>query len=179
MYQEPCCIERTLPQLLKEHPLCTWQTNGDVTFDKIVKAISYLAGNSISTTLMLPTIDIQILRVLAWLHSRGWLKSVSILTKKDQSELINAELQNMEDKSAYNHSRVVEDLLVIKGEKNTVVVQGWLGMEIQAAQRMYVSYCGNDETEINSLTNSTFSLIERARHNVKKKKAKEDGGSDL
>lgn len=181
MYQEPCCIERTLPQLLKQSPLCVWQTNGDVTFEKIVKAVSYLAGNEIAITLMLPEIDVSMLRVVSWLHARGWLQSVDVLTKKDQSELVNNELSAMDDKHAYFHSRVEESMLVINGEKNIVIVQGWLGSQVMAAHRQYVSYCGNDTSVIDSFIGTLNTLLNRAKSNTKRKQTKQqkDGSTDL
>ena len=72
--QEPCCIENTLPRPLREHALATWQTNGDVTFDKLMKAVGCLAGDAITVTVITPSIDIAHLRYLRWLQQRGWLK---------------------------------------------------------------------------------------------------------
>ena len=121
---EPCCIGHQLPQLLKKYPLATWQSNGDVTFDKLMKAISCLAGNSLTVKIVIPTIDIPMLRLLLWYRQREWLKEVAILTKDDQTALMRSQLGMDFPLTARHHDSVVESLLVIEGEKATVIVQG-------------------------------------------------------
>ena len=76
-YQEPCCIERTLPQLLKKYEWMPFQTNGDVTVEKILKAVSHLAGNNLDITICLPAIDVIILRIFAWYVPQTRLAEVS------------------------------------------------------------------------------------------------------
>lgn len=160
--QEPCCIENTLPRLLREHALATWQTNGDVTFDKLMKAVGCLAGDAITVTVITPSIDIAHLRYLRWLHQRGWLKELKVLTATDQAELVKNELPAELPMTISNHTSVVEPLLIITGEKKTVVVQGALLPIVTPGHYQYVTYCGNDQEQIDMLTASALSLLRTA-----------------
>ena len=71
MIQEPCCIERSLPLAVKKYGWLPWQSNGDITIEKILKAVSYLAGNALDISICLPAIDIPALRLFAWYFKRG------------------------------------------------------------------------------------------------------------
>lgn len=78
---EPCCIERTLPMLLRKNSgWMPWQSNGDITFAHILKALSCLAASPLEITLVTPNISLPILRTLKWYHQRGWLTKLTILT---------------------------------------------------------------------------------------------------
>ena len=173
--QEPCCIENTLPRLLREHALATWQTNGDVTFDKLMKAVGCLAGDAITVTVITPSIDIAHLRYLRWLQQRGWLKELRVLTATDQAELVKNELPAELPMTISNHTSVVEPLLIITGEKKTVVVQGALLPIVTPGHYQYVTYCGNDQEQIDMLTASALSLLRTAsrKKDKKGKKAEE------
>lgn len=78
---EPCCIERTLPMLLRKNSgWMPWQSNGDITFAHILKALACLAASPLEITLVTPNISLPILRTLIWYHQRGWLNKLTILT---------------------------------------------------------------------------------------------------
>lgn len=78
---EPCCIERTLPMLLRKNSgWMPWQSNGDITFAHILKALACLAASPLEITLVTPNISLPILRTLKWYHQRGWLSKLTILT---------------------------------------------------------------------------------------------------
>lgn len=78
---EPCCIERTLPMLLRKNSgWMPWQSNGDITFAHILKALACLAASPLEITLVTPNISLPILRTLKWYHQRGWLNKLTILT---------------------------------------------------------------------------------------------------
>ena len=159
---EPCCIGHQLPQLLKKYPLATWQSNGDVTFDKLMKAISCLAGNSLTVKVVIPMIDIPMLRLLLWYRQREWLKEVAILTKDDQTALMRSQLGMDFPLTARHHDSVVESLLVIEGEKATVIVQGALLSVVTPGQYHYTTYVGTDQERIDMLVSSAWSLFRLA-----------------
>lgn len=78
---EPCCIERTLPMLLRKNSgWMPWQSNGDITFAHILKALACLAASPLEITLVTQNISLPILRTLKWYHQRGWLNKLTILT---------------------------------------------------------------------------------------------------
>lgn len=170
-YQEPCCIERTLPQLLKKYEWMPFQTNGDVTVEKILKAVSHLAGNNLDITICLPAIDVIILRIFAWYHKRGWLKSLTILTATDQSELIRNELPKELTLTIVDSADIPDNygLLVIKGELSNVIVNGPLYAAVSPGICSYTAYFGKDPDRISQLTDTINSRIRVAE--AKKKKA--------
>lgn len=170
-YQEPCCIERTLPQLLKKYEWMPFQTNGDVTVEKILKAVSHLAGNNLDITICLPAIDVIILRIFAWYHKRGWLKSLTILTATDQSELIRNELPKELTLTIVDSADIPDNygLLVIKGELSNVIVNGPLYAIVTPGICSYTAYFGKDPDRISQLTDTINARIRVAE--AKKKKA--------
>lgn len=181
-YQEPCCIERSLPILIRQYGWLPWQSNGDITIEKILKAVSHLAGNSIAISLCIPVIDIDVLRILSWYHKRGWLTSLEIVTSEDQTELIRAELPKELSVNIISHASVKETspLLVIKGEKQTVIVQGPLHTTIASTpiRESFITYAGNDQERIAQFTATLSSLIHVAtRKKTNKKKTTVSDGS--
>ncbi len=178
MYQEPCCIERTLPILIRQYGYLPWQSNGDITIEKIMKAVSHLAGNALSISLCIPVIDIATLRLLRWYFNRGWLQQLTILTTDDQAELIRTELSTNLPVTIANHTSVTDTstLLVIKGELQTVIVQGPLHSTITTTptRENFTTYAGNDSERIAQFTDTLTSLIRVATRKRGKKKNTEE-----
>ena len=173
MIQEPCCIERTLPLAVKKYGWLPWQSNGDITIEKILKAVSYLAGNALDISICLPAIDIPALRLFAWYFKRGWLKSLTIITPDDQSELIRAELPAELKLTVTNHASVNETspILFIQGEIQTVIVQGPLHTSIATTptRENYITYAGKDQDRISQFTDTLSALIRVASKKKPKK----------
>lgn len=181
-YQEPCCIERTLPQLLKKYEWMPFQTNGDVTVEKILKAVSHIAGNNLDITICLPAIDVIILRIFAWYHKRGWLKSLTILTATDQSELIRNELPKELTLTIVDSADIPDNygLLVIKGEQSNVIVNGPLYAAVTPGICSYTAYFGKDPDRISQLTdtiNARIRVAEAKKKNAAKKAPKKSASA--
>lgn len=172
---EPCCVERTLPMLLrKNNGWLPWQTNGDVTADKILKAVAHLAGNEIRLTVVAVAVDVALLRTLAWYFRRGWLKSLTVLTQHDQSELVKNELKDyIAAVEPVAHPDVTDDMLIIEGEEQTVVVQGRLLTEVTPGHCQYITYVGTDADRIQQFTATATSKIKVASRKKAKKAASE------
>lgn len=170
-YQQPCCIESTLPQLLKKYDWLPFQTSGDVTVEKILKAVSYLAGNNLDIIICLPAIDVTILRLFAWYHRRGWLKAFTVLTATDQSELIRNELPKELPLTIVDSADIPENygMLVIKGELSNVIVNGPLFSAVTPGICSYTAYYGKDPERIAQLTDTINARIRVA--DAKKKRA--------
>lgn len=171
-FQEPCCIENTLPILLRQYGLVTWQSNGDVTFEKIMKAVACMAGNELNIIVAVPVIDVPMLRYLRWFQQRGWLKALTVLTQKQQTGLIRGEMLTGIPLTVRSHKSITEGVLIIKGEKQTVIVQGSLHSGVVAAMEYYTTYCGNDADRIAMLTNTVNARLQV----LKRKTEKEDKG---
>ena len=195
---EPCCIERTLPMLLRKNSgWMPWQSNGDITFAHILKALACLAASPLEITLVTPNISLPILRTLKWYHQRGWLNKLTILTAPAAGETPDApdaqeapappvepaavpqqpttsidpanEIPGL-DLEVLTHTDVTDDLLVITGAKATVIVQGRLLPEVTPAHYNYVTYCGNDPERIAQFTATTNAQIKVARKRLNKTK---------
>lgn len=174
-FQEPCCIENTLPILLRQYGLVTWQSNGDVTFEKIMKAVACMAGNELNIIVAVPMIDVPMLRYLRWFQQRGWLKDLTVLTQKQQTGLIRGEMLTGIPLTVRSHKSITEGVLIIKGEKQTVIVQGSLHSGVVAAMEYYTTYCGNDADRIAMLTNTVNARLRV----LKRKTEKEDKGTPI
>ncbi len=145
-FMEPCCIGKTLPPLLRTYGTMPFQTNGDVTFEKMVKAVSSMAGNELEMTLSTPEVNVEILRILAWMGRRGWLKCAKILTKSEQYASIHRELDGLVGEiHVYHHNRVEEGILVFKGEKGVVIIQGKMLAKIEPGHTYYTAHFSKKE----------------------------------
>lgn len=181
-YQEPCCIERTLPMLLrKNNGLLPFQTNGDVTVEKLLKAVSHLAGNTLDIIVATPAIDIPTLRLFRWYYERGWLHSLTVLTQTDQTDFIKNELPAELALTVLSSDRIADGtgMLIINGETQTVIVQGPLLSKPTKAQLQYIAYMGKDTSRIAQFTATTTSIIRVAtKKKAKKKKQEQPEPSD-
>lgn len=158
-FQEPCCIENSLPILLRKYNLVNWQSNGDVTFDKIMKATAHMAGNLVNIILVVPEIDVPMLRYLRWYQQRGWLRELTILTQHNQEDMILREVLPGSLITCRHHRSVSEGMIIIYGEDATVIVQGSLHSAVQPALENYTTYCGTDGERISMLTAAVTSRL--------------------
>jgi len=165
---EPCCAEKQLPALLREQRIAPFQTNGDVTFEYILKSVACLAGNILGIRLMLPTIDTTMLRNLAWFGRRGWLKRLEVLTHDNQLELIHREItDSVDDLRCYNHDSVAESILIIKGEYATVVVQGHFTSKVEPSHRFFTAAIGQTDSDTIRQFTAPFAPLMSARYESK------------
>lgn len=158
---EPCCISRTLPPLLRQYQWLPWQSNGDVTIDKIFKAVSHLAGDRLTITLALPAVDTAVLRLLTWYWQRGWLTSAAILTATDQTQFIRSGLPREMAVTIASHDSVesLDGMVWFQGEKSNVVVTGPLLTAVTPGLCTYNTYFGADAARISQLTDAVTSRI--------------------
>ena len=162
MYQEPCCISRKLPPLLKKQPFTFFQTNGDVTVSKLLEAVSYLAGiNQLVFVLVVPQVDVFLLRELYFYFARGWYGGLLLLTAEDQAKLVRNELAGVLDKVAYGcHPQVKEGAMAVVGEKMSVYLQGRMPLTIDDHSLCtYTAYLGNDGQVLRSAMEAYFPKI--------------------
>lgn len=178
--QEPCCIEQILPRTLKWDENTFWQTNGDVTFGLVMKAVSYLAGNEINVKVVTPVFSLRMARFMAWYWRREWLKGFSLLTKEAVGSDVWAELREMGEVvgDVVTHKNVKEGMIIIKGEKATVIVIGDLLSEVDAGLRNYITYVGNSSEKIKEMTSVAEAMTKaaiRKRKKEEEKKEEEEG----
>lgn len=172
-YIEPCCVGRLLQPLLVEMQVVPFQTNGDVTLEKLMKGLSEFAGDKLTITLVSPTVDLPMMRMLQWYHRRGWLTACTIMTKDDQTEFIKNELQDM-DLTVLHSDDVTGGMLVMEGEKKTIAVQGEILGEVKQGHYNYTAAEGTGTTSQNvlMLTETLAAQIRAAKRKTTKKTTK-------
>lgn len=111
MYIAPCCVDKDLPKVMKEAKggFCFFQTNGDVTLEKLLGAVSRLAGDEHVIVLTVPEVDVMMLRTLAYYFRRGWTQALLLLTQRSQKELVESELSGYLDRVHYAVDPLVLD----------------------------------------------------------------------
>lgn len=101
---EPCCAERQLPALLREQKgrAALFQTYGDVTFGKLLKSVSCMAGDDhLTMTLAVREVTGKMRRTLQDYQNRQWITTLRVLTDDLNGEVI-----------------------CIEGNQGTVIIQG-------------------------------------------------------
>lgn len=116
-YIEPCCIERQLPGLLKTAGgACFFQTNGDITLQKLMDATVPMVGSRHTLILTVAELDAGIIRTLEQYLRREWTAAAMILTRTVQTELISQELQPYLDRIHYAADPlVIDSMLAVLG----------------------------------------------------------------
>ena len=150
MYIEPCCAHKQMPRLLNENKggVVTFQTSGDVTVMKMMDAVSYLAGQTHEMVLMVPEIDVKLLRHIRHFVVRGWATKVTLLLNDlcgmSDAEII-AGLEGTEGRVFVFYDKMVcNGLLSFAGEDGTVVIQGDMLTRMAPGLRMYAAAYGKD-----------------------------------
>ena len=144
MYIQPCCIEKELPQLLKQHPFCFFQSNGDWTTQDLMKAVSCLVNHAV-VLLAIPEVDVYLLRTLRTYLSKGWYRGLVLVTAEPQGELVKAEMGSMLPLVTYaNHHQVQDGLLALTDFGKFLVVQGAMLTEKDFSLCQYAGYYGTD-----------------------------------
>ena len=126
MWVEPCCVDRVLPSLLKTSAsgsakggFAFFTTNGDITFAKFAAAISSLAGSGHRMTLVIPEVDVMLLREIKRYFDRSWTKELNLLTQTNQLSMLEDELQPYMDRVTYAADPMVIDGLLAFEECHT------------------------------------------------------------
>lgn len=110
MYVEPCCIERVLPELIRDntHKLkdgsffsaACFQSGGDWTVSDLLKSVSPLAGGGLMI-LSLPQADASLMRTLSAYLSKKWCTDILLLTSEGQESLVREFMGTNIDKVTY------------------------------------------------------------------------------
>ena len=165
-YIEPCCIERQLPGLLKTAGgACFFQTNGDITLQKLMDATVPMVGSRHTLVLTVAELDAGIIRTLEQYLRREWTAAAMILTRTVQTELISQELQPYLDRIHYAADPlVIDSMLAVLGTGSweeqseaqvpvpmtALVIQGAILGQPDFSLSLYSAWLGNDPTTIKS-----------------------------
>ena len=152
-YIEPCCCDRQLPVLLRERRTAFFQTNGDVTVQKFMGAVGFMAGQPSELWLMMPQVDLPLLRTLRQWFQRGWISSLHLLTQENQEKMVMGELGEATLATApaectagavdYAHNPlVIVGLLACIGTEDVVAIQGAMLTQVDFSLSLYAASFG-------------------------------------
>jgi len=136
MFVEPCCAEHQVPRLLRiSNGHALFQTNGDVTIEKLMQAACCMASGGFGEYwIVVREADIVLMRMLAHWIDRGWIRRLCLLTETDQRTLVATELGTERMKLTnygWREGLAASQLFCCIGDRETIVVQG--EMMLQAA----------------------------------------------
>lgn len=165
-YIEPCCIERQLPGLLKTAGgACFFQTNGDITLQKLMDATASMVGSRHTLILTVAELDAGIIRTLEQYLRREWTAALMLLTRTPQTSLIETELQPYLDRIHYAcDPLIIDGQLAVLGTGSweeqseaqvpvpmtALIVQGAILGQPDFSLSLYSAWLGNDPTTIKS-----------------------------
>lgn len=143
-YVEPCCCERQLPHLLREQKTAFFQTSGDVTVKYLMKSVGCMVENGCTMWLMIPSVDVGLMRMIRYWFDREWVQKLWLLTREDCSDVVRAEM------AAVIQQHTGQDVLMIGSDegmsggllafsdgKKTVVIQGEMLQDVVPGMKMY------------------------------------------
>lgn len=142
MYLEPCCIDKTLPHLLKSQPFVCFQTSGDVLGITITATIAAMVSQSV-VYIAQPQIDILALRKLYTWMCQGTIRGVVLVTQSDQTEMVSAEMGKHIDKVMYAYDkRLLDSQCAVTNFNRYALVQGPLLTEVDNTLCLYSAFFG-------------------------------------
>ena len=173
---EPCCAERQIGQLLREHRghAVLFQTNGDVTLEKWMKAVMLLSGDRPRTlTLAVPVFTQKMMAAMAKYLQLEWVAHLRLMTTDplppetiaELSALIHpdAETSAEANSSLFTLHSSLKDtlhsslsiaadpaipspLLMFSGSSATVVIQGPILDAVTPALCLYAGTIGGQNS---------------------------------
>lgn len=165
-YIEPCCADRQLPALLKSNTFAFFQSGGDLTVQKIMSAVSSMSGSQHRMTLVIPDVDVMLLRELKRYFDRQWTAELHLLTQTNQQTMVAEELSAYMDHVSYAADPMVIDGLLAFEPLNSntsprpsVIIQGAMLKEVDFSLSMYAGYYGTDAAIIDGALQAVRSKL--------------------
>ena len=162
-YIEPCCAERQLPALIKRGGFCFFSTNGDVTLDILMKAVSYLAGDSHTLLLSMPSLGEKTLRTLTHYLSRDWMRGCCLLSADTADfQLITDILGTFASQGRVTYAcdpLILDSLAAFIGTSKAVVLQGAMLSDIDYSLCHYAAWYGSDASVLQQATDPLIAKL--------------------
>lgn len=189
---EPCCVEHMLPQLLRNSKgNALFQTNGDVTIEKLMQAACCMASGGFGEYwIVVREADIVLMRTLAHWIDRGWIRRLCLLTETDQRTLVATELGTERMKLTdygWREGLAASQLFCCIGERETIVVQGEMMLQAATTARVtaYSALVGPNsrmlatDSPAASLIDNLRALLRASKRKARKKASEaQPSGSD-
>ena len=191
MFLEPCCIENQLPALLRrERGNALFQTNGDVTIEKLMQAACCMASGGFGEYwIVVREADIVLMRTLAHWIDRGWIRRLCLLTEADQRTLVATELGEERMKLTdygWREGLAASQLFCCIGDRETIVVQGEMMLQAATTARVtaYSASVGPNsrmlatDSPAASLIDNLRALLRASKRRKRKSSEAQPSGSD-
>lgn len=189
-YLEPCCIENQLPQLLRrERGNALFQTNGDVTIEKLMQAACCLASGGFGEYwICVREVDVVLMRFLRHWMNRGWIRELHLLTATNQREMVASELGEELMKHVdygWREGLGLEAFCVV-GDRESMVVQGemLLAARTEPVMTAYSAAVGpnawmlSPEGAVGSLVENLRAVLRVSKRKARKKKDEPKASED-
>ena len=175
MYIEPCCVDRQLPNLLRENAgnAVFFQTSGDITIAQLMQAVSCMVQAPYVMLLQVPEIDDATLKTIRYYFQREWQGGLLLLTHDDQSEQIKNLLADYLDRIQYAYDPLVADGQLAFARLATdgilsVIIQGAMLGAKDFSLSLYAGYYGYsrqcaERASLNVWRSATSAAISKLR----------------
>lgn len=141
-YIEPCCCVRQIPEVLHKG-LCFFNTNGDVTLDKILSSVANMAGEHQVLVYSCQNIEHDFIRVLKHYFERGWITGAILVAQSTVSETLKTEDILKQELGDYIYQvqfavdpLMYETQLALVGT-SALVIRGYMSMRVIYGLTMY------------------------------------------
>ena len=180
LFIPPCCVDNKLPRAVMEAPqrVLTFYTHGDVTMEKLYRALSHLVVDSHVMVLAMPLVTNETAVFLDLCFERGWITHLVLSTSKDAEQVIKKFLAPYRNKILYVQSQDVTTLtshMVLYNSTKALIINGpmldrpQLDFRLVAYNAMfYPSFClfASYSDWGNPLRNVLFPDAMRHRHTL-------------
>ena len=190
MFLEPCCIENQLPQLLRrERGHALFQTNGDVTIEKLMQAACCMASGGFGEYwIVVREADVVLMRFLRHWMQRGWIRRLHLLTATDQRALVAGELgDGLAALCDYGWREALSlEAFIVVGDRESMVVQGEMLLQprTEAVMTAYSASVGpnarmlSPDGDAGSLVENLRALLRVQKRRKQKSSEAQPSGSD-
>lgn len=129
LFIPPCCVDQKLPRAVMQapHRALTFFTHGDVTMEKLYRAVSYLIDAPHVMVLTMPVVSAETVMFLQQCFERKWITSLVLSTNLDAKERIERSLAGYADRILYARADNVTELsshLVLYSPERSLVING-------------------------------------------------------
>ena len=112
LFIPPCCVDKKLPKAVNQAPRrqLTFYTHGDVTVEKLYKAVSHLVIDPHVMVLTMPCPKQETFALLQQCFERGWITHLVLSTYRSCDTLMAKYLGDYTERIIYAQSNDVSDL---------------------------------------------------------------------
>lgn len=128
MYIEPCCIQKQLPQLLKEE-VSHFHSNSDWTVNELLLTL-ISCGQADELTIVMPTVNVGLLRTITFMLDHvEWIQHLTLITQGNERDEIKAQLMPYAQRVTVVEDTICFRSISMKSSNRYIVIQGSVNLE--------------------------------------------------